>query len=138
MRNMKSLHIFLIIVIKRRERIPSVILGRRKVKSHLWNMKSQGSNVTQRSSWNSIYVTFSFERGVGTSLLMLLVDQLMRVDYSYHFLYSSKLWDVEGFIVSLISYLSLPYVDSSLILWLMWIMLSATCVVNCFLSACQS
>ena len=40
--------------------------------------------VTQRSPWNSIYVTFSFERRVGTSLLMLLVDQLMRVDFSPH------------------------------------------------------
>ena len=49
-----------------------------------WNMKSQGSNVTERSSWNSIYVTFSFERRVGTSLLILVVAQLMRADYSPH------------------------------------------------------
>ena len=48
------------------------------------NMKSQGSNVTQRSSWNSIYVTFSFERGAETSPLILSVDRLMRVDYSPH------------------------------------------------------
>ena len=83
---MKSLHIFRIIVIKRRERIPSVILGRWKVKSHLWNMKSQGSNVTQRSSWRTIYVTFSFERKAGTSLLILIATQLMKADYSPHFL----------------------------------------------------
>ena len=49
-----------------------------------WNMKSQGSNVTQMSSWNSIYVTFSFEMRVGTSLLILSVAQLMRADYSPH------------------------------------------------------
>ena len=49
-----------------------------------WNMKSQGSNVIQRSAWNSIYVTFSFERGVETSLLILVVAQLMRADYSPH------------------------------------------------------
>ena len=49
-----------------------------------WNVKSQGSNVTQRSSWNSIYVTFSFEREVGTSLLILVAAQLMREDYSPH------------------------------------------------------
>ena len=49
-----------------------------------WNMKIQGSNVTQRSSWNSIYVTFSFERGAGISLLILFVDWLMRADYSPH------------------------------------------------------
>ena len=30
--------------------------------------------VTQRSPWNSIYVTLSYERGAKTSLLMLLVD----------------------------------------------------------------
>ena len=47
-----------------------------------WNVKSQGSNVTQRSSWNSIYVTFSFERGAKTSLLILSVAQLVRADYS--------------------------------------------------------
>ena len=49
-----------------------------------WNMKSQGSNVTQRLSWKSIYVSFSFERVVGTSLLILVATQLMRADYSPH------------------------------------------------------
>ena len=49
-----------------------------------WNVKIQGSNVTQRSSWNYIYVNFSFERGAKTSLLILSVDQLMRADYSPH------------------------------------------------------
>ena len=49
-----------------------------------WNMKSQGSNVTQRSSWKYIYVTFSFERGARTSLLILVATQLMRADYSPH------------------------------------------------------
>ena len=57
-----------------------------------WNMKSQGSNVTQRSSWNSIYVTFSFERGAGTSLLILIAAQLMKADYSPHFLESIEMW----------------------------------------------
>ena len=37
------------------------------------------------------------------------------------------------FIVGLISFCSLPFVDRSLMLWVMWIMLSATCVVNDFL-----
>jgi hypothetical protein len=56
-----------------------------------WNMKSQGSNVTQRSSWNSIYVTLSFEGVAITSLLILVVAQLMRADYSPHFLQSIEL-----------------------------------------------
>ena len=56
-----------------------------------WNVKIQGSNVTQRSSWNSIYVTFSLERGGETSLLILVAAQLMRADYSPHFLESIKL-----------------------------------------------
>ena len=56
-----------------------------------WNMKSQGSDVTQRSSWNSIYVTFSFERGAETSLLILFVAQLMRADYYPHSLESFEL-----------------------------------------------
>ena len=55
------------------------------------NVKSQGSNVAQRSTWNSILVTFSFEGGVGTSLLILVVPQLMRIDYSPHFLESIDL-----------------------------------------------
>ena len=71
MRNMKSLHIFRIIVIKREE----------KFQESLW--EDGRSKVTQRSSWNSIYVSFSFERGAGTSLL-ILVAQLMRADYSPH------------------------------------------------------
>ena len=56
-----------------------------------WNMKSQGSNVTQSSSSNSIYVTFSLEKKVGTSLLILYVAQLMREDYSPRFLESIEL-----------------------------------------------
>ena len=55
------------------------------------NMKRQGSNVTQRSSWNSIYVTFSFERGAETSLLILVAAQLMRADYSPNSLESIEL-----------------------------------------------
>ena len=53
-----------------------------------WNMKIQGSIVTERSSWNSIYVTFSFMREAKTSLLILFVGWLMRVDYSPHSLES--------------------------------------------------
>ena len=71
---MKSLHIFLIIVIKREE----------KFQGTLWEGEKPKVNVTQRSPWNSIYVTFSFMRRVGTSLLILYVDWLMRVDYSPH------------------------------------------------------
>ena len=56
-----------------------------------WNVKSQVSSVTQRSSWNSIYVSFSFEREAETSLLILVAAQLMRVDCSPHFLESIEL-----------------------------------------------
>ena len=59
-------------------------LGEEKFQGTLWEYEKPKVNVTQRSSWNSIYVTFSFERGVGTSLLMLLVDWLMRVYCSPH------------------------------------------------------
>ena len=74
MRNMKSLHIFLIIVIKREE----------KLQGSLWEYERTKVNVTQRSPWKYIYVTFSFMRRAETSLLILYVDQLMRVDYSPH------------------------------------------------------
>ena len=67
---MKSLHIFLITVIKREE------------KGLVWEYEKPKVNVTQRSSWNSIYVTFSFMKRAGTSLLILFVDRLMRLDYS--------------------------------------------------------
>ena len=56
-----------------------------------WNMKSQEINVTERSFWNSIYVSFSFERRAETSLLILVVAQLMRADYSPHSLESIEL-----------------------------------------------
>ena len=71
---MKSLHIFLFIVIKREE----------KFQGSLWEYENPKVNVTQRSLWNSIYVTFSFMIRVKTSLLILFVDQLIRVDYSPH------------------------------------------------------
>ena len=71
---MKSLHIFQFIVIKREE----------KFQGTLWECEKPKVNVTQRSPWNSIYVTFSFEREVITSLLILSVDRLMRADYSPH------------------------------------------------------
>ena len=81
---MKSLHIFQIIVIKKEKRNSKSHFGKMKGQKPPWNVKIQGSNVTQRSSWNYIYVTFSFERGAKTSLLILYVDRLMRVDYSPH------------------------------------------------------
>ena len=73
MRNIKSLHIFHNYVIKEE-----------KFQGTLWESKKPKVNVTQRSPWNSIYVTFSFERRVRTSLLILSIDRLMRVDYSPH------------------------------------------------------
>ena len=80
---MKSLHIFRIIVVKRRE-IPRVTLGKWKAKSHLgmWKAKSQMKPKGQLR--NSIYVTFSFERKAGTSPLILSIDRLMRTDCSPH------------------------------------------------------
>ena len=83
MRNMKSLHIFQIIVIKREEKFQESLWENESSKSTL-EYEIQGSNVTQRSSWNSIYVTFSFMRRVRTSLLILSIDRLMRADYSPH------------------------------------------------------
>jgi hypothetical protein len=74
MRNMKSLYIFLIILIKRED----------KFQGSLWEYEKPKVNVTQMSPWNSIYVTFSFMRRDGTSLLILSIDRLMRVDYSSH------------------------------------------------------
>ena len=71
MRNMKSLHIFLIIVIKREE----------KFQGSLWEGENPKVNVTQRSP---IYVTFSFMSRDKTYLLILSIDRLMRVDYSPH------------------------------------------------------
>ena len=71
---MKSLHIFHNYVIKREE----------KFQGKLWESENSKVNVTQRSPWKSIYVTFSFMRRAETSLLILSVHRLMRVDYSPH------------------------------------------------------
>ena len=83
MRNMKSLHIFLIIVIKREEKFQGLLREYEKPKITLECEKPR-FYVTQRSPWNSIYVTFSFMRRAKNSLLILFVDRLMRVDYSPH------------------------------------------------------
>ena len=58
--------------------------GKMNANRTLWEYEKPEVNVTKRSPWSSIYVTFSFVRRVGTSLLMLLVDWLMRVDDSPH------------------------------------------------------
>ena len=70
---MKNLLIFLFIYLKEDQ-----------FQGTLWEYEKLKVNVTQRSPWNSIYVTLSYESGAGTSLLMLLVDQLMKEDYSLH------------------------------------------------------
>jgi hypothetical protein len=70
---MKSLHIFRIIVIKREEKFQGSLWEYEKPKDTLECEKPK-VNVTQRSPWNSIYVTFSFERGAETSLLILSVE----------------------------------------------------------------
>ena len=90
MRNMKSLHIFLIIVIKREEKFQGSRLEYENPKVTLEYEKTM-VNVAQRSPWNYIYVTFSFMRRAITSLLILSVDQLMRVDYSPYSLESFEL-----------------------------------------------
>ena len=57
-----------------------IYLREDKFQGKLWEYEKPKVNVTKRSPWNSIYVTFSFERRVGNSLLMLLVDRLMKVN----------------------------------------------------------
>ena len=52
----------------------------------LWVYEKPKVNVTQRSHWNSIYVTLSFMRKAEPSLLILSIDRLMIVDYSPHLL----------------------------------------------------
>ena len=83
MRNMKSLHNFLFIVIKREDKFQGSLWENERPKSTLEYEKPR-VNVTQRSPWKTIYVTFSFLRKVGTSLLIHFFKWLMRVDYSPH------------------------------------------------------
>ena len=59
-------------------------LREEKFQGALWEYEKPTVNVTERSPWNSIYVTFSFLRRFITSLLILSIDRLMRVDYSLH------------------------------------------------------
>ena len=62
---MKSLHIFLNLCKLREEKFQGTV----------WEYEKPKINVTQRSPWNSIYVTFSFERDAKTSLLILSIDR---------------------------------------------------------------
>jgi hypothetical protein len=50
----------------------------------LWEYENPKVNVTQGSPEKYIYVTLSYERGAETSLLMPLVDQLMKEYYYPH------------------------------------------------------
>jgi hypothetical protein len=52
----------------------------KKFHGTLWEYEKPRVNVTQRSPWNSIYVNSLHEKVVGTSLLMLNVDLLMKGD----------------------------------------------------------
>ena len=81
--NMKSLYIFLIIVSKREDKFQGSLWEYKNPKVTLEYEKPR-VNVTQRSPWNYIHVTFSFMRRVVTSLLILYVDRLMKVDFSPH------------------------------------------------------
>ena len=72
MRNMKSLHIFLFIVIKREDKFQGSLWENEKPKDTL-EYENPRVNLIQRSPWKSIYVTFSFMRKDGTSLLILSV-----------------------------------------------------------------
>ena len=83
MRNMKSLHIFLFIVVKREEKFQRSLSENERPKATLEYEKTR-VNVTQRSPCKSIYVNFSFMRRAETSLLILSVERLMSVDYSPH------------------------------------------------------
>ena len=134
MRNIKSLHIFLIIVIKREEKFQGSLWEYENTKVTLECEKPR-VNATKMSPLNSIYVTFSFMRRDRTSLLILYVDRLMKVDYSPHSLQSFEC-GFQKYFVSLISCCSYPYVYYSLMMWVMWIIQMYTCVVNYFLLAC--
>ena len=131
---MKSLHIFLFIVIRREEKFQGSLWENEIPKATLEYEKTR-VNVTQRSPWNSIYVTLSFMRRVGTSLFILFVDRLMRVDYSPHSLWSFELWVVKYF-VGFISCHSFPFVDYSLMLWVIWIISSVNMCCE-LLSSCM-
>ena len=100
-----------------------------------WNMKSQGSNVTQRSSWNSIYVTFSFMRKTKTSLLVLTVERLMRADYSPH-LFSPLSCKWMKYFVSLISCYSYPFADYYVMMWMICISSDVHMCCELFPSTC--
>ena len=56
---MKSLHIFIFIVIKREDKFKSSLWENERPKAIL-EYEKPWVNVTQRSPWKSIYVTFSF------------------------------------------------------------------------------
>ena len=61
-----------------------IYLREEKFQGTLWEYENPKVNATQRSPWKFIYVALSFERRDETSLLLLLVDRLMRVDCSPH------------------------------------------------------
>jgi hypothetical protein len=55
-------------------------IKKRKFQGTLWEYEKPKVNVTQRSLWNYIYVTLTHENVAKTSLLILLVDRLMKAN----------------------------------------------------------
>ena len=83
MRNMKSLHIFLIIVIKKEEKFQESLWEDERSKSTLEYEKPRVKCNPKVILEIYICIFRIWEKGK-TSLLILSVDQLMRADYSPH------------------------------------------------------
>ena len=130
MRNMKSLHIFLIIVIKKRREIPRVTLGKWKVKSHLGILKSKGQCNPKVTLEFYICNLFIWEKGRNFSSHTFCWS----VNESRLFSsFSLVLWMwVVKYFVGLISCCSLPFVDYSIMLWVIWIILDVNMCCELF------
>ena len=82
---MKSLHIFLIIVIKREEKFQESLWEDERSKATLEYEKPR-VKCNPKVILEFYICNFVIWRGARTSILILSVDQLMREDYSPHYL----------------------------------------------------
>ena len=119
---MKSLPIFLIDLNKEK-----------KFQGTLWVCENPKVNVTWRSPWESIYVNYSHEKEIPTSLLMLdawLMNEARIFLFITLVLWVERLWSIHYWFNFMLFNAICGFLTYA---WLIWIILSVSCFVNFFL-----
>ena len=132
MRNMKSLHIFQIILIKREEKFQGSLSKYKNPKDTLgmWKSKGQCNPKVTMEFYICNFLIWENGRNFSSHTLCWLVNTILLILFSP---LSCELW--KHFVV-LISCCSYPFADYSLIMWIIWIASDVHMRLELFPSAC--